>query len=132
VVDDEAAELVGDWAPSHAGKYFGAGYHHDRNAKDGRARAVFTPNLPKAGRYEVRFAYPENPNRATNAAVKIFHANGAEERVVNQREKPALDGRMVSLGTFDFTPGGGARVEVSNAGADGYVVVDAVQFLSVR
>jgi hypothetical protein len=132
VVDDESAELVGDWAPSHAGKYFGAGYHHDRNAKDGTARAVFKPNLPQAGRYEVRFAYPENPNRATKAAVKVFHAQGTTERAVNQREKPALDGRFVSLGTFDFAAGAGAKVEVSNAGADGYVVVDAVQFLPVR
>jgi hypothetical protein len=52
--------------------------------------------------------------------------------VVNQREKPALDGRFVSLGTFDFAAGAVAKVEVSNAGADGYVVVDAVQFLPVR
>jgi hypothetical protein len=132
VVDDESAEWIGEWSQSHAGKYFGVGYHHDRNAKDGAASAVFKPNLPKAGRYEVRFAYPENPNRATNAAVKVFHAHGTTERVVNQREKPALDGRFVSLGTFDFAAGAVAKVEVSNAGADGYVVVDAVQFLPVQ
>jgi hypothetical protein len=132
VVDDESAEWIGEWSQSHAGKYFGVGYHHDRNAKDGAARALFKPNLPKAGRYEVRFAYPENPNRATNAAVKVFHANGTTERVVNQREKPALDGRFVSLGTFDFAAGAVAKVAVSNAGADGYVVVDAVQFLPVQ
>jgi hypothetical protein len=43
-----------------------------------------------------------------------------------------LDGRFVSLGTFDFAEGSVAKVEVSNAGADGYVVVDVVQFLPVR
>jgi hypothetical protein len=131
VVDDEAAEWVGDWGASRAGQYFGAGYHHDKNARDGRAAAVFKPNLPRAGRYEVRFAYPENPNRSTKTLVKVYHAKGADERMVNQREKPALDGRFVSLGTFDFDGGLSAKVEVSNAGADGYVVVDAVQFLPV-
>jgi hypothetical protein len=131
IVDDEEAEWVGDWGASRAGQYFGAGYHHDKNAKDGKASAVLNAKLPKAGRYEIRFAYPENPNRSTKTMVKIYHSKGTDELMVNQREKPAVDGRFVSLGTFDFAEGTSAKVEVSNAGADGYVVVDAVQFLPV-
>jgi len=34
-------------------------------------------------------------------------------------------------GTFHFDAGGTARVEITNAGTDGYVVVDAMQWLPV-
>ena len=132
VVDDEAVEWVGEWGSSRAGQHFGAGYHHDKNARDGKASAMFSAKLSKAGRYEIRFAYSENPNRSSKTIVKIHHSKGTDERSVNQREKPGLDGRFVSLGTFDFAEGSVAKVEVSNAGADGYVVVDVVQFLPVR
>lgn len=47
------------------------------------------------------------------------------------RKPPPLDGRFVSLGTFRFDGTNQWFVMVSNEGTDGYVIVDAVQFLPV-
>ena len=89
-------------------------------------------DLPAAGKYEVRVSYPPNENRATNAGVRIVHADGTATATVNQRKKPTLDGAFVSLGTFRFEAGKKGSVTISNKDADGYVIVDAVQWVPVK
>ena len=48
---------------------------------------------------------------------------------VDQREPGKIDGIAVSLGEFEFAAGA-SEVTVSNAGTDGYVIIDAVQWLA--
>ena len=70
VVDETAAVLVGKWQYStHTPPYVGLGYLHDQSAGKGEKSATFTPDLPGAGRYEVRLAHCYNIRRATNAPV---------------------------------------------------------------
>jgi hypothetical protein len=133
VVDDEKAELAGPWGDSHSlGKWVGNGYRHDGNAAKGECTALFKASIPKAGRYEVRLAFPASSNRATEVPVKVRHAGGESTVTVNQREAPPIDGMLVSLGVFEFAPDGKAEVFVSNAGTKGHVVVDAVQWVSAQ
>jgi hypothetical protein len=49
---------------------------------------------------------------------------------VDQRKTPAIDGRFHRLGRFDFEAGQPAVVSVSNESTDGYVVIDAVQWVA--
>jgi FAD dependent oxidoreductase len=130
VVDDEQAERKGFEARSSAvGPFVGEGYRHDGGTKDGKHSATYTPALPKAGKYEVRISFSPNPNRATNVPVTILHAGGTATVRVNQRRAPTVSETFVSLGTFAFEKGTAARVVVTNQGVDGYVGIDAVQFL---
>jgi hypothetical protein len=131
VVDDSEAKLVGEWSHSGAAKnYVGDGYQHDGNAKDGKASARFETRLPKDGRYEVRLAYPPNGNRASKVPVEVVSAEGSKIVPVNQKQNPPIDGLLISLGTYTFTKEKPAVVTVSNVGADGYVVIDAVQWVA--
>jgi hypothetical protein len=128
VVDDDDAELSGEWQISSASSsYVANGYRHDGAAKDGKASARFSAKLPAAGRYEVLFAYPPNGNRASQVAVEIQSADGKKNLQVDQRKAPA-DGLFHSLGVFEFAANHVATVTITNAGADGYVVIDAVQW----
>ncbi len=130
VVDDTQARTTGAWSQSGAGKFYvGSSYRHEGNARDGRASARFEAVLPAPGRYEVRLASPANNNRATNTRVEVHHAGGVKVLTVDQRATPPLDGLWVSLGVYEFTAGQPAAVVVSNAGANGYVIIDAVQWL---
>ncbi len=131
VVDDADAKLAGDWTDSSAGKtYIGFGYQHDGNKKDGKFSARFEAKLPKAGKYEVRLAYPPNTNRSSKVPVVVEHANGKQTITVNQKQVPPIEGVFISLGEFEFAEGKAAAVTVSNEGADGYVVIDSVQWLA--
>ncbi len=131
VVDDEKAQWTGRWVFSAASAPFvGAGYHHDGNEGRGTKKARFTPELPQAGRYEVRVYYPAQANRATNALAVVHAADGDQVIRVNQRQPAGAKGR--SLGIFRFEAGSSGYVELRNDGADGYVIADAVMWVPVK
>jgi hypothetical protein len=129
VVDDDDAKLAGDWTNSSAAPtYVGNGYRHDEKVNDGKAVARFEATLPKAGKYEVRFAYPPNANRSSKVQVEVHGGGSPKVLEVDQRKAPPIEGRFVSLGEFEFDKDALAVVIVSNAKSDGYVVIDAVQW----
>jgi hypothetical protein len=131
VVDDLDAERKGFDRGSAAHSIFvEAGYHHDDNSGKGQQSARFTPDLPAAGRYRVLIAYPVNNNRATNVPVVIHHADGETKVTLDQRKKPSVDALLEPVGTFRFEKGRAGYVEISNTGTNGYVVIDAVQWLA--
>lgn len=130
VIDDSRALLSGEWSESGAGKtYVGRGYKHDGNVREGASKARFEAAVPKTGKYEVRIAVPHNSNRASNAKVSIRYQNGEKTIEINQKETPPIDGLWHSLGTYEFSKSVAGVVTISNEGTDGYVVVDAVQWL---
>jgi hypothetical protein len=130
VVDDDEAKLSGfDRTSTIHGHFVEYGYRHDGNSDKGRHTAIFTPNLPRPGRYDVLVAYADNPNRATNVPVKIHHSDGVTTVCVNQKKQPAVNRLFHPVGTFRFEKGRGGSVEISNEGTTGFVTVDAVQFI---
>jgi hypothetical protein len=130
VVDDDEAKLQGFDSPSQSSTtYVMHGYRHDGDTAKGTATARFIPELPKAGQYQVLVAYPPNANRAEKVPVKVQHADGATEVSLNQRKKPSVNGLFEPVGMFRFEAGKGGYVEIANAGTNGYVVIDAVQFV---
>lgn len=133
VVDDTQAKRVGEWTNSTSVKSFvGEGYIHDADAGKGTKTVTFIPELPESGQYEVRIAYTIGTNRTTNAAITVFSADGEFEISLNQRVPGDIDGRFERLGRYRFEKTGQSFVIVSNAGTDGVVVADAVQFIPVE
>ena len=133
VVDNTQAELVGDWKESTFTKSFvGAGYIHDERTGQGAKQVVFRAELPESGQYEVRLSYNGSSSRASRVPVTVTFPGGEETVHVNQRMEPGVDGLFSSLGRFEFNNDQTAVVTISNEGVDdGYVIVDAVQFLPV-
>ena len=132
VIDDEHAILTGDWQPAAAiGPFVGHGAQHDGGAGKGNRSATFKASL-EPGRYEVRLAYIPANNRASNVPVTVRHSAGEAKVMVNQRKTPPIDKLWVSLGTYEFSGDKPASVEIGNTGADGHVILDAVQFLPAK
>lgn len=128
--DDADAEITGEWGRStHSTPFIADGYLTDGNSGKGEKTVVFHPNLPKAGTYEVRLAYTALNNRATNTPVTIRTSRGEKTVIVNQHCAPEISGLFHSLGRFDLDAGKATSIIISNAGTDGYVVVDAVQIV---
>jgi hypothetical protein len=111
--------------------HVGVGYWHDGNSDKGTQAVRFSFDVPKAGRYDVRLAYPAHGNRATNVPVLIHAADGVKKVLVNQRQPAESEGLFQSLGSFTFDSGP-CRIEISNTGTDGYVIADAIQLLPVK
>lgn len=132
VLDDSAAQKVGNWKASVLVKPFiGEGYVHDRTGDTDERTLSFSPKIPATGRYEVRVAYIGGPDRASNVRADVLHADG-EETVSYSTRTASMEGlQFATLGTWRFEADGQGFVLITNAGADGVVTVDAVQFLPV-
>lgn len=130
VVDDADARKTGPWTESvnPAWRRVGTGYIHDGNAHKGDISITFTPEIPKAGEYEIIVLFAPNPNRATNVPVTIA-IEGQEPRVVKLNQRSAANQGVVSLGRFRLPAGKRTSVTISNHDTDGFVVADGVQFL---
>ncbi|MBL9153788.1 MAG: FAD-dependent oxidoreductase [Verrucomicrobiales bacterium] len=129
VLDDTQAEWTGAWNESASNRpYIGQGYRHDGHDGIGGKSATFRATLPRPGRYAVRLSWSVASNRATNATVTLTHRGGRETVRVNQRQASNADANGFStVATLDFDTT--AEVVITNDGADGHVVVDAVQWL---
>jgi mono/diheme cytochrome c family protein len=132
VVDDSEAQKVGMWKNSTIfGPFIGSGYVSDHNDGKGEKTISFAPKLPKAGRYEVRVAFNAGPGRAERVMANILHADGEELKDFKMATEKLKGLQFASLGTYRFEASGQGFVLITNAGSEGYVTVDAVQFLPV-
>ncbi len=129
VLDDTQAKVTGHWQESAAAKsYLGDGYSHDGNSKDGQSSLRFEPKLEKPSKYRLQLAAPPNSNRATNAAVEVQHLGGVKKLQIDLRSGQEAGGvHWIDLG--DYECGNDTAITISNAGANGYIVVDGVRWL---
>ena len=132
VIDDDDVMVVGNWTHSvHSKHYIGKRYIHDGNKGKGDKTLSFVPKLPIDGEYEVRFAFSHGGGRASNVPVTVFSAAGEKTIKIDMRKAPPIEGRFVSLGTYQFDANAQSYVLISNEGTDGVLTADAVQFLPV-
>ncbi len=130
VVDNDKARVTGHWrASTSVGPFVGLDYLHDENSDKAGKSVRFVPNLAAAGSYEVRLSYTPNPNRAVRVPVTIQTTDGPVTVHVDQRQAPAQP-PFASLGVFSLAAGEAGYVEITAAGTEGHVVVDAVQWLA--
>ena len=91
VLDDDEATYTGTWASSDRLTPL-VGTKYRTAQRQAAASATFTPDIPVAGRYEVRVLYAPSSNRATNAAVDSPERCRAKTVALNQREACLVDG----------------------------------------
>lgn len=130
VLDDTDAALEGAWTKStHTEPFLGKGYQHDGNKQQGEKSATFTTRVLENGYYRVLLSYTPGGNRASNVSVTVNAADGTKTLTVNQRQTPPL-GNFADLGEFEFKTDQDAVVVISNAGADGHVIVDGLTIVT--
>ena len=97
----------------------------------GAKQAVFAPELPVTGFYEVFTTWGLVGNRRDGVQHRIIHMDGITDVLVDQT---APIGEWVSLGEYRFTEGVGGSVEISNTGLNlsGNFIADAVMWSLVR
>jgi N-acetylmuramoyl-L-alanine amidase len=123
---DSSVQLKGKWTASSATPgYYGSDYLF-RPPGDGSATVTWPfPANASAGRYEVFTRWSGGPNRADNVMYQVTSNAGTSSITRNQKLNGAL---WQSLGSFDFRPGKGQGVSISDK-ADGVVVADAIRWV---
>jgi hypothetical protein len=130
VLDDMDAQKTGQWIVGNlrGSQRIGEGYIHDQNENKGSLSVAWTPDIPVAGKYEIILHFPPNQNRATNVPVTVaIKGSPSQTFHVNEREVSAKQ----SLGQFSLPLGHNTTITISNAGTDGFVVVDGIQIVKI-
>ena len=133
IVDNTNAQAAfyGTWSTgTNVGKY-GPDYRYAYGSLSGVSNALFRPNLPLDGKYDVFIWYNEGSNRATNAPWTTYWNNGLATCYVNQQTNGA---QWVKIATAkDFVAGTNGYVRLSNqiGVSDKVVMADAVRFVFV-
>jgi lysophospholipase L1-like esterase len=127
--DTTGVTISGAWTASSAtAGYYGSDYLHDGNTGQGTKSVRYTPTISQSGTYEVFARWTTNANRATNVRYDIVHAAGTTTApLINQQQN---NGVWMSLGSYQFNAGTAGSVLLRNDGANGYVIADAVRFVT--
>jgi hypothetical protein len=120
---------TGTWTTVNAAAAVGGGYRVAAPG-DGTTTASWQVAVPVPGSYEVDAAWTPGPDRADNAAYRIYDGNTLLATVVRDQQRPpvgpATNGvTYMSLGEYQFS-NGPIRVVLGND-ADGSVVADAIR-----
>lgn len=136
--DDDGApgvKFIGEWLVTPNADSLQIGYFQGTHwawKGAGDAKAVFTPNVPKAGPYAVFAYFGPDPDggysHARKAPVIIRSATGVTTKYVDLR---LPKGQWIDLGTYQFAAGRKGSITFAND-ADGNVLADAVKLVGVR
>lgn len=135
VLDDTQATLEGEWSHSQQFKPFvKSGYlfcgEKGVLQQDGeKCTARFRFVVPESGKYEVRMYYSPHPTRAQRVPLTIASGTHMTKLSVDQT-KPLSSGlEFRRIGTAELESGIETTLQISNAQAKGFVILDAIQLL---
>ena len=97
----------------------------------GKSRIRFNFKAPASGPHQIRLAYLNHENRASNAQVTVLVSGRTKTVVVNMKEPAPLERDFVQLGEFDLIHGDAGYVELTSEGANGHIHADAIQILPI-
>jgi len=130
VIDDEDAELTGNWAHGEGLKPF-VGHYYSYTGQAG-ASARFSFAVKETGKYDVVVFWQPHANRAKTAPVTVLTGEGEKTFTLNQTKSTGTPNGSHKLGTFNFTAGSEAAVIFRTAGSQGNVHIDAVQIVPAK
>jgi hypothetical protein len=129
IIDDEDAELIGDWKKGEGLKPYVGSHYSFSSAKGASARFAFA--VKESGRYEVRAYWQPHENRGKSVPISILSADGEKNVTANQSKSAGKDGYQ-TLGSFTFNAGEESAVIFRTEGSQGNVHLDAIQVISAK
>ena len=135
LVDDANAANVrfeGKWKLDKSRRCYAYTRRYDNSLGKSACSAYFYPRLKEADEYKVYYYYPKQNKPSSVVNFNIF--DGVESHKVELKTKKIkilgqTSGEWVYIGTYNIAKGDKPYVEITNQGADGSVVADAIQFV---
>lgn len=132
--DDAGVEIQGNWERVTHGGY-GPSSLHDLSKGQQSATVRYVPFVKDAGEYEILVYFSRTADATQQTQVLV--SDGKMESTLTIKESDfrvegQTSGEWVSLGIFSLSPGTESHVKITNQGADGVVVADAVLWVPMQ
>ncbi|MGV3640184.1 MAG: FAD-dependent oxidoreductase, partial [Adhaeribacter sp.] len=131
--DSDKVKLTGEWEKIRGG--YGRSLYRDLGTGEKNKTVQFYPNIPRSGKYAVYVYFPKVDQRSSRTALRVHDGKKAKALTLETaaiKELGLSSGEWVPLGTYKMNAGSKGFVEVSNKGADGPVLADAVVWVPVK
>jgi len=133
VIDEKSADcqLTGVWADS--GNFSAQGcvnnkYHYTSKyapaKKTGKEKAIYKPDIKKAGKYKVEVSWRATENRSPNVVYEVVYSGGSFKKTVSQKGSGHV---WANMGAFPFEAGRKGYVAMISDGG-GSACIDAARF----
>ena len=132
--DDAGVEIQGDWERVTRGGY-GPSFLRELSKGEQAASVRFSPTIISEGNYTVLVYFSRTAEESSQTQVLVSDGKTESSLTIKEsdiRVEGQTSGEWVSIGTFSLSPGADAYVTVTNQGADGAVVADAVLWVPVN
>jgi len=126
----ELVKYNGNWKPRTITGFWNLfGFSLLEADQSGPAEITYTLPIVEDGIYQFSLLYlPDQERNASNARIRIHHADGIDNKTWDMKQGDKF-GFALEIGRYRFEKGKKANVTISNEGADGVVVADAVAFV---
>lgn len=128
--DDKASQQGEGWFPTANAGYYGETPALLNEAGTGESYAEYTPTLGGKAEYEVYGWWVASTNRAGDTPYIVKHAEGIDTVRVDQSKNGSS---WQLIGKYNFNGDGSEGIIISdnsNAGAQKFIVADAIRFVS--
>jgi hypothetical protein len=132
--DDAGVEIQGNWERVTHGGY-GPSSLHDLSKGQQSATVRYVPFVKDAGEYEILVYFSRTADATQQTQVLVSDGKMESTLTINEsdfRVEGQTSGEWVSLGIFSLSPGTESHVKITNQGADGVVVADAVLWVPMQ
>ena len=134
LVDNEDAVVTGEWETQNRGGY-GPSFLIDTSKGSSTKTVRFSPKIIKDGSYDVYVYFSKAQEATSQTSISISDGKTEEKIMVKEsdiRVEGQTSGEWVSMGSYTIEASSQPYVLVSNKGADGTVVADAVLWVPQR
>ena len=129
--DSQQVSRSGDWRQRTINGFWGLFSFNLLEVNPSNPATIsYTLPITEDGTYQVSLLFQPNKKNATNAKIRINHADGVSDLTWNM-QKGDMFGFAVELGNYTLKNGKPAKVTISNEDADGLVVADSVAFVKI-
>ncbi|MDX1769495.1 MAG: FAD-dependent oxidoreductase, partial [Arenibacter troitsensis] len=128
IVDDDMGRFVeqkGEWSRSEDVSVGRHGITFLLSDPKESAEIIYSPYLPKTGKYKVYGWWPKLKHGSSSVKLQIKTKNNAEILEVDQKN---TGDTWEYIGTFNFGQGSESAIILSNAGTKGKIIADAFKF----
>jgi len=132
--EDEGVVVTGEWETQSRGGY-GPTFLKSSN-KDNAVKTVrYSPKVVENGQYDAYVYFSKTQDATSQTSITISNGKTEKDVIVKEddiRVEGQTSGEWVNVGTYSLEVGSDAFVSISNEGADGAVVADAVLWVPAK
>lgn len=132
--EDEGVIVTGEWETQNRGGY-GPSFLIDASKGSSTKTVRFSPKIIENGSYDVYVYFSKTQEASSKTSISISDGKTEKKIVVKEadiRVEGQTSGEWVPIGSYSLEEGSQPYVMVSNEGADGTVVADAVLWVPQR